>query len=120
MKVPYSPYNKTYKYISLQNQLAHVKNLQNTSGITNSNISFMSPMDRSYVRNRKSDSYSAHKSFSESRTFDCSTPAKLQEAPRVLHMNQSFNKRKDSGVNLENQRLARKLMETKCRVITTA
>ena len=39
--VPYSPYNKTYKYICLQNQVAHSKNKRNVSSSIRSNVSFL-------------------------------------------------------------------------------
>ena len=41
MSVNYSPYNKSYKYISLQNSLAHRSNLRNSTGLVDSNISFL-------------------------------------------------------------------------------
>jgi len=36
--VPYSPFNKTYKYLCLQHQLAHNKNKKAVKGLTDSNI----------------------------------------------------------------------------------
>lgn len=38
--VPYSPFNKTYKYICVQNQVAHSKNKRKVSSSVGSNISF--------------------------------------------------------------------------------
>lgn len=39
MKSNYSPYNRTYKYICLQNQLAHLKNKASAKSLGISNIS---------------------------------------------------------------------------------
>ena len=36
--VPYSPFNRSYKYMCLQNQLAHNKNKKNARGLTDSNV----------------------------------------------------------------------------------
>jgi hypothetical protein len=36
--VPYSPFNRTYKYTCLQNQLAHNKNKKGVKGLVDSNI----------------------------------------------------------------------------------
>lgn len=36
--VPYSPFNKTYKYLSLQHQLAHTRNTKNSKGLVDSNL----------------------------------------------------------------------------------
>lgn len=36
--LPYSPFNRTYKYQCLQNQLAHNKNKKSVKGLVNSNI----------------------------------------------------------------------------------
>lgn len=37
-QVPYSPFNRSYKYICLQNQLAHNKNKKSVKGLTDSNL----------------------------------------------------------------------------------
>ena len=37
--VPYSPFNRTYKYMCLQNQLAHSKNKKQVKGLVDSNLS---------------------------------------------------------------------------------
>jgi hypothetical protein len=45
MKTSYSPYNKTYHYICLQNQLAHIKNKSSVKSLTKTNISTISKVD---------------------------------------------------------------------------
>ena len=89
-KVPYSPYNRSYKYMSLQNQLAHVKNLQGTFGLVNSNLSITPSHAASYL-SQSQVSKSTKKSVPHTpRTIDCS--ARLTESPRVIHRDRSFNK----------------------------
>ena len=55
MKTSYSPYNKTYHYICLQNQLAHIKNKSSVKSLTKTNISTVSKGDgeqsRSGIKN---------------------------------------------------------------------
>lgn len=55
MKGSYSPYNRTYKFICLQNQLAHLKNKSSVKSLTKTNVSFTSekPHDQS-MQNRSS------------------------------------------------------------------
>ena len=36
--VPYSPFNRTYKYLCLQNQLAHNRNKKSVKGLVDSNL----------------------------------------------------------------------------------
>jgi hypothetical protein len=36
--VPYSPFNRTYKYLCLQNQLAHNRNKKSVKGLVDSNF----------------------------------------------------------------------------------
>lgn len=36
--VPYSPFNRTYKYMCLQNQLYHNKNKKSVKGLVDSNL----------------------------------------------------------------------------------
>ena len=36
--VPYSPFNRTYKYLCLQNQLAHNRNKKTVKGLVDSNL----------------------------------------------------------------------------------
>lgn len=37
-QVPYSPFNRTYKYLCLQNQLAHNRNKKSVKGLVDSNL----------------------------------------------------------------------------------
>ena len=39
MKGSYSPFSRTYKYICLQNQLAHIKNKSSVKSLGKSNLS---------------------------------------------------------------------------------
>lgn len=98
MKTNYSPYNRTYKYICLQNQLAHIKNKVSAKSLGISNISIsVSPHKKTSIDLRKNTSYCSTRpnidSANESEFFG----GKNKEISfsfvtpyRVIHMNQSF------------------------------
>jgi hypothetical protein len=58
MKNSYSPFNKTYHYICLQNQLAHIKNKSSVKSLTKTNISTVSKIDGEHSRSNKDISIS--------------------------------------------------------------
>jgi hypothetical protein len=60
MKGSYSPYNRTFKFICLQNQLAHIKNKSSVKSLGKSNISLHnSPSKIMAVNHSKKDSYTS-------------------------------------------------------------
>ncbi len=62
MKTNYSPYNRTYKYICLQNQLAHLKNKASAKSLGISNISISSsPHKKNSINLLKNSSYCSTK-----------------------------------------------------------
>jgi hypothetical protein len=101
MKGCYSPYNRSYKFICLQNQLAHVKNKSSVKSLTKTNISFTSvpekPLDHS-LQNLSSN---------------------LLEPTRELHLQEYYKRRMQHDQNCENERFAKRLCNISCRVITT-
>ncbi len=50
MKGSYSPYKRSYKFICLQNQLAHIKNKSSVKSLTKTNVSFNSTTDKPHDR----------------------------------------------------------------------
>lgn len=46
MKGNYSPYNRTFKFICLQNQLAHIKNKSSVRSLGKSNLSICNSPDK--------------------------------------------------------------------------
>ncbi len=64
MRNNYSPYNRTYKYICLQNQMAHIKNKNNVTSLGKSNISIsVSPEKMTPIEGNKNLSYCSTKPF---------------------------------------------------------
>ena len=58
MKGNYSPFSRTYKFICLQNQLAHIKNRSNVKSTKQSNISLVSSPEKMFKNEAiKSSSY---------------------------------------------------------------
>lgn len=82
MKGSYSPYNRTYKFLCLQNQLAHIKNKSSVKSLTKTNISFTSekPHDQS-LQNRSSI---------------------LIEPTRQLHLQEYYKRKIQTEQNREN------------------
>ncbi len=60
--VPYSPFNRTYKYMCLQNQLAHNKNKKSVKGLVDSNI-YVNYRDLGYSRTIKSSTHPTNRSY---------------------------------------------------------
>lgn len=60
--VPYSPFNRTYKYMCLQNQLAHNKNKKSVKGLVDSNI-YVNYRDLDYSRSIKSSNNPTNRSY---------------------------------------------------------
>lgn len=106
MKTVYSPYNRTYKFICLQNQIAHNKNKTSVKSLTKTNISLSQSIEKSRHSYQRDDTYANNSTFN------------LIEPPRVLHLSQFYNKRVQSQQNYENERLAKRLCNVSCRVIT--
>ena len=44
--IQYSPFNRTYKYMCLQNQLAHTKNKSRVKGLVDSNLTVTHDLSR--------------------------------------------------------------------------
>lgn len=55
-QVPYSPFNRSYKYICLQNQLAHNKNKKSVKGLVDSNLNVSFNFYEQYGNNNTSNS----------------------------------------------------------------
>ena len=53
MMTAYSPYNRTYKYICLQNQLSHIKNKATVRSKGQSNISLIASPEKHNASNTK-------------------------------------------------------------------
>lgn len=56
--VPYSPFNRSYKYMCLQNQLAHNRNKSKVKGLTDTNISLDTNLEK--IINQASTLKSSH------------------------------------------------------------
>jgi hypothetical protein len=82
MKGSYSPYNRSYKFICLQNQMAHIKNKISVKSLTKTNVSFTSekPLDQS-LQNRSSN---------------------FIEPTRELHMQEYYKRKIQTEQNREN------------------
>ena len=106
--VPYSPFNRTYKYICLQNKLAHSKNKRKVSSSVGSNLSFLNSTEFS------SHPISSNASFIK---YDNKNGI-LKEKPRVIHKNKEYDSRIKSQIEKENERMLKKLSQTNCRVLT--
>jgi len=59
-QVPYSPFNRSYKYMCLQNQLAHNKNKKSVKGLVDSNLSVYHDMFNASSTNNSSQFYHAN------------------------------------------------------------
>jgi hypothetical protein len=71
MKTNYSPYSRTYKFICLQNQLAHIKNKNNVHSQGKSNISICTSPERGGNNVIKKSSYhSTRPNFSSASLRD--------------------------------------------------
>ena len=121
--VPYSPFNRTYKYICLQNQLAHHQNKRKVRGLVDSNLSLDCVDLASTRRSRKSSAASSvmHESsfFSYASQLDKKVGG-LKKEPLVIHKNSKVNKYLGREIGYENQRINKKISQTKCRVIPRA
>lgn len=100
MKGSYSPYNRSYKFICLQNQLAHVKNKSQVKSQTKTNVSFASsaekPHDRSLLNSNSN----------------------LIDPPRQLHLKEFYNRKIQHEQIIENERIAKRLCNVSCKVVT--
>lgn len=126
MKSHYSPYNRTYKYICLQNQLAHLKNKASAKSLGISNISISnSPHKKTSINQLKNSSYCSTKPNFDSANESEYLGGKSKEVSfnfvssyRVIHMNQPLEKRKKRDYYLENERLAKRLCNITCNIPT--
>ena len=126
MKGNYSPFNRTYKFICLQNQLAHVKNRNAVKSTGKSNISIHNSPDKrvgndglqqsSYFSNRPHHSSLSH--FDDSIMNNRKYSFSIIDPYRVVHKNQSYDRKKKLEQYHENERLAKKLCQVSCNVIT--
>jgi hypothetical protein len=57
--VPYSPFNRTYKYLCLQNQLAHNRNKKSIKGLVDSNL-IVSDVNLNLTATWNSQNYSGY------------------------------------------------------------
>lgn len=74
--VPYSPYNRSYQFICIQNQLAHAKNKSKVVSTVDSNISFSS---------------SAFTSMRSSRFSLDGESGILKSPPKKIHKNKGYD-----------------------------
>ena len=82
--VPYSPFNRTYKYICLQNKLAHSKNKRKVSSSVGSNLSFLNSTH--FSSSYPISSNSSFVNFENKNGI-------LKEKPRVIHKNKEYDNR---------------------------
>lgn len=82
MKGAYNPYNRTFKYICLQNQLAHNKNKSNVKSLTKTNISVSYSFDKNKNSIRRS----------EDNTLN-NLSSNLIDPPKALHLSQYYSRR---------------------------
>lgn len=110
MKRNYSPYNRTFKFICLQNQLAHIKNKSSVKSLGKSNISLHNSPDK-YLpcSNLKKDSYTSTKPYfnnfsqlEESKIGSRKASFSFIEPYRVIHINKSYDRRKKREQLYEN------------------
>ena len=94
--VPYSPFNRTYKYMCLQNQLAHSKNKKQVRGLVDSNLSIDKKdiIDLSETR-RSNGKITANTSFLSYASSCDRTMGGLKKVPLVIHKNSKVNKYKN-------------------------
>ena len=85
--VPYSPFNRTFKYICLQNKLAHSKNKRKVSSSVGSNVSFLN-----------STYFSSHIGTSNNSSFINfdNKNGTIKEKPRIIHKNKGYDSQKKS------------------------
>lgn len=70
MKSNYSPFNRTFKYICLQNQLAHIKNKGSAKSLGISNISISNSPNKNIPNNAfKNSSYCSTKPNFDSPSY---------------------------------------------------
>lgn len=73
MKGNYSPYNRSYKFICLQNQLAHIKNKSSAKSIGKPNISLYNSPEKIVSRSvSKKESYQSTRPISAARATETS------------------------------------------------
>jgi len=100
MKGNYSPYNRTFKFICLQNQIAHIKNRSAVKSQGKSNITLKNSPDRHINDQLKKSSYLSTNPHFNSVSIDDSGLGKRKhsfnfvEPYRVVHMNQAYDRKK--------------------------
>lgn len=88
--VPYSPFNRTYKYLCLQNQLAHNKNKGKVKGLVDSNLTVMN--NNNLGKTAKSSQPWANFILS-THSLSGTLEGRLKQNPLVIHKNSKYNAR---------------------------
>lgn len=102
MKGNYSPFSRTYKFICLQNQLAHIKNRSAVKSQGKSNITVRTSPERIPPQDqfKKSSYMSTNPHFNSVNSIEDSMFGKRKssfsfiEPHRVIHMNQAYDRKK--------------------------
>lgn len=90
--VPYSPFSKTYKYVCLQNQLAHTKNKKNVKGLVDSNLN----LDKDLANLSKTFNLSekGNQSYTTYQSFQDLPQGTLKKQPLIIHRDSRYESRK--------------------------
>ena len=104
--ISYSPFNRTYKYLCLQNQLAHVKNKKQVKGLVDSNLTVYHDHNK-FSRVNPRATFDG--SFNWSRSLNSSQCGRLKQEPLTIHKNHKYNSRVEEERMQENARINRKL-----------
>ena len=109
--VPYSPFNRTYKYLCLQNQLAHNKNKNKVRGLVDSNLSLNKKdiLDISATTRRSEQKCNTNTSFYSYGSSCDQVVGRLKKQPLTIHKNSKLNRYRSAEIDQENSRLNRKI-----------
>lgn len=102
--VPYSPFNRTYKFMCLQNQLAHHKNKQQVKGLVDHNLALVPGVDST-----RRSSQGFNRSAFSTQSLSESVQGRLKAEPLTIHKNSKYNARQEQERRQENSRINRKL-----------
>ena len=116
----YSPFNRSYQFMHLQNSAYHLRNKQKAKPRVNTNLS------HSLQRTQPLPTHKLDPSRTGSTRARCesarSSPSgelanKLKQPHRVIHKNQAFERAKSARISHENMKIVRKIIKTDCQVI---
>lgn len=97
-QVPYSPFNRSYKYMCLQNQLAHNKNKKSVKGLVDSNLNLSCNFYDSFNKTN----------YNDSKFYNSSVHSKANGIPKQRTVTQSVNgSMKGTWLGLGDSRVAK-------------